>query len=130
MNPLTWIDSALWARWIETLGHFLWQGTAIALVASVVSSSLARGSSRAQYAVNVIALVLMAACVPATFLLLDSSPAVLGYSVSTTVESSALTTSSVELVTGLSIRGAQPEGPAPRFGKKSVPRKRQRSNSR
>lgn len=61
------VESSLSVRLALTLFHFLWQGCVIALIATFLSDALARASAAARYRVNVIALVLMACCLPLTF---------------------------------------------------------------
>jgi len=65
------LQSSFCVRLTETLLHFLWQGTAVALVAAVL---FWRASSRVQYGGFVAALVLMLACPIVTFGLLPSPP--------------------------------------------------------
>ncbi len=50
----------------EGLVHFLWQGCVIAALYAVASRSLRSRSANARYLVGVVALVLMAACLPVT----------------------------------------------------------------
>lgn len=57
------IDAAIAVKLALCLGHFLWQGTVIGLVATV-AASFGRRHSHWQYAVQIVALVLMATCLP------------------------------------------------------------------
>jgi len=52
MNALHFmpLDHAFCVRVVATLAHFLWQGAALALVASAASLALRRASSHARYA--------------------------------------------------------------------------------
>lgn len=67
MNALALAESHFCLRWAEALMHFLWEGFAIAAMAGVVAWSLRRASTRARYAVYLASLLVMAACLPATF---------------------------------------------------------------
>lgn len=78
MNELISFDTVWCVRLIETLIHFLWQGAAIALLTLVAAIALRRASANARYVLYVAALVLMAACLPATFTVLDGSATTLG----------------------------------------------------
>ena len=69
MNPVDMLDAGISLRLTVTLLHFLWQGCAVALLAFVAGWALQRASANARYAVNVVALLLMAVCVPVTFAL-------------------------------------------------------------
>jgi len=55
--------------------HFLWEGFAIAAMAGVVAWSLRGASTRARYAVYLASLLVMAACLPATFVVLGQPEA-------------------------------------------------------
>jgi len=57
---------------MHLLGHFLWQGAAVALLAGVTAGAMRRASARARYGVFVGALVLMVACPMITLGLLVS----------------------------------------------------------
>ena len=74
MNALIGSPTELCLRGTLTLIHFLWQGAAIALVVIAAGWCLRRQSANLRYVVNVSALLLMFACVPATFMLLGASP--------------------------------------------------------
>ena len=50
-----------------TLAHFLWQGLFIAVGASAAVRLMRRASANARYAIHLATLILMAACLPATF---------------------------------------------------------------
>lgn len=74
MNPLAILDSDLCARLVLTLGHLLWQATVPGARASAAVWFLRRASANARSAALVMALCLMAACPPVTFLLVDVAP--------------------------------------------------------
>ena len=57
-----WLDPSICVRLAITLGHFLWQATAIALVAGMASVLLRKAASRVRYGLFVLALLIMAAC--------------------------------------------------------------------
>ena len=58
-------------RLAQSLLHFLWQGTAIGLVALLAARTLRGGSAVLRYGVYVGALVTMVVCLPVTFLLVS-----------------------------------------------------------
>ena len=72
MGLPAWFDPAFCVRLTLTLGHFLWQGAAVFLLAVLAGRVLRRSSAQTRYGVFVIALLLMAACPPATFMLLGN----------------------------------------------------------
>jgi len=67
MNPFVYLDKAFRVRLIQTLIHFFWEGTAIALLVVVWAVLFRRASSPARYAVCVGALFLMAVSPVVTF---------------------------------------------------------------
>lgn len=70
MNAV-WIEPSFALRLTTALLHFLWQGCAAGGLVVIGSVLLRRAPARWRYALNVLALLLMVACVPATFVLLD-----------------------------------------------------------
>ncbi|HUW82088.1 MAG TPA: M56 family metallopeptidase [Phycisphaerae bacterium] len=82
MNLSNLLDAAWCVRLTETLLHFVWQGALIALLVWAAVGVLRRGSANARYTVCLCALFVMAACPPATFVVLEASsepaPAVSG----------------------------------------------------
>ena len=56
------------------LVHFLWQGCAIAIACAVVAGLLRQAPAKTRYVAGVIALLLMAACLPVTLLILPAPP--------------------------------------------------------
>ena len=68
MNLSAILNSDVCVRMMLTLGHFLWQATAIALAALGIAWMLRRSSANARYLVLLAALLAMAACPPVTFL--------------------------------------------------------------
>src|SRR5688500_12718655 len=64
------LTSEFCLRLTQSLLHFLWQGLAIWLLLWIANHALRRASSGARYAASVTALVLMLACLPATYLAL------------------------------------------------------------
>ncbi|MDB5172148.1 MAG: blaR1 8 [Phycisphaerales bacterium] len=64
------LSAAFSLRLVETLGHFLWQGTVVALMVLTAWPLLRRASSRGRYGILLAALGVMAACPPVTFILL------------------------------------------------------------
>lgn len=73
MTPDAWFDTTFCARLTLTLGHFLWQGLVIACLAMCVGRLLRGVSTAARYRVFVVAFLLMAACPPMTFCLIEST---------------------------------------------------------
>ena len=73
MNALSWlVNDSLSVRLTISLLHFLWQGCLIAIVV-VAGGLLLRGfSPRLRYSFNVTAMLIMAACLPITFMMLDA----------------------------------------------------------
>jgi len=74
MNPLGVLDSGVSLQLTVTLLHFLWQGCAVGLLVFATGWTLRRAPANVRYAINVAALMLMAACLPVTFALVYSSP--------------------------------------------------------
>ncbi|MFT7638427.1 MAG: beta-lactamase regulating signal transducer with metallopeptidase domain [Pirellulaceae bacterium] len=64
-------DGTLHQRVAATLGHFLWQGVVIAVVAAVMAGVLRQRSAHARHFVYMTSMVLMLACLPITFCLTD-----------------------------------------------------------
>jgi hypothetical protein len=73
MNLIEWLGGSLSLRLAITLLHFVWQGLAVAFLAAGVCRWLAPLGPRGRYAIHVSALLVMAACVPVTFALVDVS---------------------------------------------------------
>lgn len=73
MNLANWLGGSACVRLIQVLGHFLWQGAAIAAIAVLAANLLRRASAQVRYALLVAALLAMAACPPATFVLLPAA---------------------------------------------------------
>lgn len=69
---ITLPDSSVALQLALSLGHFLWQGVLISLLA-FVAGCVQRSRSQWQYAVHVVALVLMAACFPLNLFWVTSS---------------------------------------------------------
>src|SRR5487761_210605 len=67
MNALRWLDDSLSFRLVQTLLHFLWQGTLVAIVAGGVEQLLRGRSAHARYLLNVFAMTAMVCCLPLTF---------------------------------------------------------------
>ncbi|MDB5345622.1 MAG: blaR1 8 [Schlesneria sp.] len=73
MNTLSWIvDGSFSTRLTLALLHFLWQGCAGGLVVIVGGWLLRDAAARSRYLLNVATMLLMSACLPVTFLLLDA----------------------------------------------------------
>lgn len=71
MNVSDLVDLSFSSRFVTALGHFLWQGCLIALLAVLGDWLLSRASASYRYAVNVAAMSIMVACVPITYSLID-----------------------------------------------------------
>ncbi|MEX0713903.1 MAG: hypothetical protein WD278_16315, partial [Pirellulales bacterium] len=69
--PLHLFESDFPVRLTLTLLHFLWQGCLIAGVIVAAGYCLRRASASARYAVNTGGLLLLAACPPLTYALID-----------------------------------------------------------
>ena len=73
MNPLSlWDVSDFWdtgfcLRLTLTLGHFLWQGSVVALLVTLAGRCLRRSTANLRYSVHVAAMLLMVGCVPVTY---------------------------------------------------------------
>jgi beta-lactamase regulating signal transducer with metallopeptidase domain len=64
----------IFERLAESLLHFVWQGSLLAVIALVADRGLRGCSAQLRYAVHVTALLLMLACVPVTYALLERQP--------------------------------------------------------
>lgn len=72
MNTWSWMfDAPFSTRLAMTLLHVLWQGSCLGLFAFAADGILKSVSPRFRYAMNVVVLLLMAACLPVTFCLLE-----------------------------------------------------------
>lgn len=67
MNAFAWFDPSFSMRFTVTLLHFLWQGVAVALVVFFTGWWLRRSTASMRYAINVAAMIVLAACLPVTF---------------------------------------------------------------
>jgi len=67
MTLFEFLDSEFSVRLVETLGHFLWQGLAIAILVEIIVRCLPRSSSNGRYGFYLISFFLMAMCPFATF---------------------------------------------------------------
>ena len=74
MQTLNLLDSDFCLRLTITLVHFLWLGTVIALALGVIGLCLRRASANSRYVAGVAALVIMVACLPVTFALVQAPP--------------------------------------------------------
>ena len=61
MSLPTWIGSRFCVPLVLTLGHFLWQATAVVLLATAAGVALRRATPRVRYGLFVLALLLTAA---------------------------------------------------------------------
>lgn len=68
MNTDLTLDPAFSLRSVTALGHFLWQGSLLALVSLAGEWLLVRAAAKWRYALHLTVLLLMAVCVPVTFL--------------------------------------------------------------
>ncbi len=75
MNAWLPLDSSFCERLLITFGHFLWQGTLLAMVTLVAVSLLRRRSSSARYNVALAGLLAMTVCPIVTFGLVEVEPA-------------------------------------------------------
>ena len=73
MTPHVWStwhelwDADFCLRWTLMLGHFMWQGCVIGLFVAAGHRLLGRCSADLRYRLNVVAMLLMPACLPVTF---------------------------------------------------------------
>ena len=67
MNTIFSLDGTLSLRLAIALLHFLWQGLALAVIAVVCNASIGRKSAKVRYWISFSALLLMLACLLATF---------------------------------------------------------------
>jgi beta-lactamase regulating signal transducer with metallopeptidase domain len=72
MNLVDFIDASFPLRFTTTLFHFLWQGCIVGLFAFFGEMLLSRAAAKWRYALHVAAMLIMAACVPVTYLLVES----------------------------------------------------------
>jgi uncharacterized protein (TIGR03067 family) len=73
MNTLTWIiDGSFSTKLTLALLHFLWQGCAGGVIVIVGGWLLRGAAARSRYVLNVATMLVMAACLPVTFLLLET----------------------------------------------------------
>ncbi|MBI4578278.1 MAG: M56 family metallopeptidase, partial [Planctomycetes bacterium] len=70
MNPSTVFDAAICVRLVTTFAHFLWQEAAILALVAAAAGLFRRASADARYAVFLAGLFILAACPPATYLVL------------------------------------------------------------
>ena len=75
MNVATLLDSAVSHNLTMTLVHFVWQGAAIAVASLLIAYILRRRSAQVRYAVHLGTLLLMIACLPATFAVVANNEA-------------------------------------------------------
>jgi tetratricopeptide (TPR) repeat protein len=76
MSALSWMtDASFSVRLTTALVHFLWQGCCGGVLVIAGGACLRRASANRRYTFNVVILLLMALCLPATFSLLESPPA-------------------------------------------------------
>jgi WD40 repeat protein/beta-lactamase regulating signal transducer with metallopeptidase domain len=73
MIDIEWLNGSLSLRLAITLLLFLWQGLAIAILASVASRWFAPLGAQVRYTIHVCALIMMSACLPVTFFMIDVS---------------------------------------------------------
>ena len=73
MNLARWLESDFFVHLAQCLGHFLWQGLLIAVLATMAAWLLRRGSAQSRYLVYLTALLAMGACLPSTFVLLRAA---------------------------------------------------------
>ena len=71
-TAVSWLNEEYCLRLTQALAHFLWQGCAIAAGFAAVNWLLRKHSANARYVCGLIALLLMAACLPATLFLLPA----------------------------------------------------------
>ena len=71
---LNLLHSELGQRLTWTLLHFVWQGLAVALLLAALMWILGVRKAHTRYALSVLALLAMVACLPATFALMEFSP--------------------------------------------------------
>lgn len=73
MNTLTWIiDGSFSTKLTLALLHFLWQGCAGGLIVMLGGWLLQGAAARSRYLLDVSTILLMAACLPVTFLMLET----------------------------------------------------------
>ncbi|MBC8357137.1 MAG: redoxin domain-containing protein [Planctomycetes bacterium] len=72
MNPSLWLDDSFSLRLAQTLVHFLWQGSLVAILAFTLDCLIRRGSAQSRYLLNVVAMLAMLTCLPITFVLLGA----------------------------------------------------------
>lgn len=75
-HMLDWIAADGFSRLGVALGHFLWQGCVVALLYAVAAWFLRGASANTRYVAGVAALLLMAACLPVTLVMIQPSETV------------------------------------------------------
>ncbi|MDP7014993.1 MAG: M56 family metallopeptidase [Pirellulaceae bacterium] len=95
MFSFPWFDETISVRLAVALLHFVWQGALIALLVAAGGRLLKRATAQLRYAANVVAMLTMLACLPATFLSIDASYWLVA-SPNPSVESSRVDSSRVE----------------------------------
>ncbi len=68
-----WVSAGCFSQLARALGHFIWQGCAVAVLYAVAARLLRPAAANTRYIVGVAALLLMAACLPVTLLLIPSA---------------------------------------------------------
>ena len=68
------VTTDIFARLAESLLHFVWQGGVLAVMVLLADRGLRGCSAQLRYAVHVTALLLMLACVPVTYAVLERQP--------------------------------------------------------
>ena len=72
MSPLSYFSEPPWQRLALAMLHFLWQGTAVALLLIAVTRVLKLRAGPPRYGAQLLALLAMAAAPIITFLVLES----------------------------------------------------------
>lgn len=68
-----WVTSTGFSQLPQALGHFLWQGCAVAILYALAARLLRPATANTRYLVGVAAMLLMAACLPLTLLLIPAA---------------------------------------------------------
>ena len=110
-------DQSVCIRLTETLLHVFWQGLAIGLLTTIAAWLCRHGSARVRYGIHAAGLVLTAACVPITFVLVASPhvpPAEIVFSGTSDVDQSPIVEPAVSTITQSDVMpGANRHGSTP-----------------
>ena len=89
MNAFAFFDESFSLRIAQTLLHSVWQGCVVGCIVVIAGQTLKRASANARYAFNLSAMLVMVACLPVTFMLVDGQRFLSGKSKAKTTQLAA-----------------------------------------